>query len=100
MPKIKKSLKTIKEDSKWKNIKTINTKTKKITKNKVLEKLAGKWKLPWYEVVKSKDKEDYLSKDDLDLKDYYEKIFDKKYIGKNVSFTGTLSTFNINYSQA
>ena len=60
MQKIKKSLKTIKEDSKWKNIKTINTKTKKITKNKVLEKLAGKWKLPWYEVVKSKDKEDYL----------------------------------------
>jgi hypothetical protein len=56
-----KPLKTIKENSKWKNIKTINTKTKNKTKNKDLEKLVNKWKLPWYEVVNPKeDKEKFL----------------------------------------
>lgn len=59
-PVIKKPLKTKEEDVNWKNLKTINTKTKKISKNEDLEKLAEKWKLPWYEVVNPKDKEKYL----------------------------------------
>ena len=60
MPKIKKLLKTTEENSKWKNTKTIDTKTKKVSKNTDLEKLAKKWKLPWYEVVKPEKKEDFL----------------------------------------
>lgn len=60
MSKIKKPLKTIEENSKWKNIKTIDTKTKKISKNIVLEKLAEKWKLVWYVVVKPKKIKPYL----------------------------------------
>lgn len=65
MPEIKKRLiikpfKTIKENSKWKNLETINKKTKLISKNKDLEKLAEKWKLPWYVLIKSKDKEDFI----------------------------------------
>ena len=59
-PGIKKPLKTIKENSKWKNIETINIKTRKIAKNKDLEKLTENWKLVWYEVVNPKDKEKYL----------------------------------------
>lgn len=60
MKKIKKPLKTIEENSTWKNIKTINTITKKVSKNSVLEKLAEKWKLPWYETVKPKIIKPYL----------------------------------------
>ena len=60
MPKIKKPLKTIKENSKWKNIKTINLKTKIVSKNTDLEKLAEKWKLAWYEVVKPNIIKPYL----------------------------------------
>ncbi len=65
MPKTKKSLikkplKTIIEDSKWKNLVTINKITKKVSKNKDLEKLAYKWNLPWYELVKPNDKENFL----------------------------------------
>lgn len=75
MIKIKKPLKTIEENLKWKNIKTINTKTKKIFLNTNLEKLAEKRKLTWYEVVNPKDKEKFLRsiknktiKDNLDPK--------------------------------
>lgn len=60
MSKIKKPLKTIKEGFKWKNIKTINIKTNKVSKNKELEQIAEKWKLHWYELVKPNDKENFL----------------------------------------
>lgn len=60
MLKIKKPLKTTEENSKWKNIKTIDTKTKKVSKNIDLEKLAEKRKIPWYEVVKPKKIDKYL----------------------------------------
>lgn len=75
MPKIKKPLKTIEENSKWKNIKTIDIKTKKVIKNPDLESLAEKWKLPWYEKVKPKiikpylrSKKDEIKKNNLDPK--------------------------------
>ncbi len=89
MPKTKKTLKTIKENSKWKNLKTIDTKTKKISKNPDLEKIAEKWKLPWYEVVKPKKIEKYLrsekddnKKNNLDPKIKVEKIIKPKKIDK------------------
>lgn len=90
MPRIKKPLKTIKENSKWKNLKTIDTKTKKVSKNKDLEKLAEKKKLAWYEVVKSSNKEDYLrskkdnsKKNNLDPKIKVEKMVKPKKNKKN-----------------
>ena len=58
--KVTKPLKTIKEDSKWKNIESINTKTKKITKNKVLIEEIKKWINPWYEIVEPKKKTKYI----------------------------------------
>lgn len=89
MIKIRKPLKTIKENSSWKNVKTINTKTRKVSKNTDLEKLAEKWKVPWYEVVKPKKIENYLrSKKDkseannLDPKIKVEKIIKPKKIAK------------------
>ncbi len=60
MPKVTKSLKTLYEGSKWKNLRTIDTRTKKVSKNTDLEKLAEKNKLPWYEVVKVKKIEKYV----------------------------------------
>lgn len=89
MPKIKKPLKTIKEDPKWKNLKTIDARTKKISKNPDLEKLAEKWKLPWYELVKPKKIENYLrsekdkiKKNNLDPKIKIEKIVKPKKIAR------------------
>lgn len=58
--KVAKPLKTIEEDSKWKNLKSINTKTKKITINKVLVEETKKWKNPWYEVVEPKKKAKFI----------------------------------------
>ncbi len=60
LKKVTKPLKTIKEDSTWKNIESINTKTKKITKNKVLIEETKKWKNPWYEVVETKKKTKFI----------------------------------------
>lgn len=55
-----KTLKTIKETSKGKNLKSIDIKTLKITKNKELIKKVKEWKLPDYQVVKPKKKEEFL----------------------------------------
>lgn len=76
MPKIRKPLKTIEENFKWKNLKTIDTKTKKVSKNIDLEKLAEKWKLPWYEVVKPRKIEKYLraKKDEIKMNNLDPKI--------------------------
>lgn len=60
MPKIKKPLKTIEEDKKGKNLISINITTGKKTKNPVLIEKVKKSKLPGYEVVKPKKKDDYL----------------------------------------
>jgi len=74
-PVIKKPLKTIEENSKWKNLKTIDTKTKKIIKNTDLIKKVEAWKLPTHEVIETKGKEKYVrakknntKKDNLDPK--------------------------------
>ena len=58
--KIRKPLKTVKEDSKWKNIKSIDIKTQKVTKNTILIEETKKWKHPWYEVVDPKKKEKFI----------------------------------------
>ena len=51
-----KNLKTIKEDSKKKNLKSQNIKTKKIKENKQLIKKVKKWELKDYHIVTPKDK--------------------------------------------
>ncbi len=58
--RVSKPLRTIKEDSKWKNLESINTKTKKITKNPILIEETKKWKLPLYEVVEPKKRDKFL----------------------------------------
>lgn len=70
-----KSLKTLKEDNKGKNIKSIDLKNLKPKDNKELIKKAKKWDLPGYHVVKPKDKAEFLrsnpnnkKKDNLDPK--------------------------------
>ena len=72
---VKKPLKTIEENSKWKNLKTIDTKIKKVIKNIDLIKLVESWKLSTHEVIKPNGKEKYVraiknntKKDNLDPK--------------------------------
>lgn len=55
-----KSLKTIEEDNRWRNLTSIDTKTGKKTKNPVLIQKVKQSNLPDYEVVKSKAKPEYL----------------------------------------
>lgn len=55
-----KTLKTIKEDPKKKNLESIDTKTGKKTKNPILIEKVKKWKLDGYEVVKEKKKKEFL----------------------------------------
>lgn len=55
-----KPLKTIEEDRKGKNLKSINTKTKRITKNPILIEETKKWIHPWYEVIMPKRKKEFI----------------------------------------
>lgn len=55
-----KTLKTIKEDPKGKNLKSIDIKTLKVTKNKELIKKVKVWKLSDYTVVNPKKKKEFL----------------------------------------
>jgi len=60
MPKKKKPLKTIKETSTWRNVKSIDLNTLTEKENKSLIKKAEQDKLPWYHVVNPKNKDKYL----------------------------------------
>ena len=55
-----KTLKTIKEDSKKKNLKSVDITNNSKQDNKELIKKAKKWKLPGYHVVNEWTKKEYL----------------------------------------
>lgn len=77
MTQKKKPLKTIKETSTGRNTKSINLNNLTEKQNKELIKKAEQGKLPWYHVVKQKDKKKFLrsnpdrrKKNNLDPKIY------------------------------